>query len=122
MNAVALAVGREAGHEEAREAPVRLGEHEEPVAHRGREEPLVAGDLVLAPRTAAVQWRGGGRVRAHVRAALLLRHPHTAPRALLVRRRDEALAVVFERRETWLPLGGHLGLLAQRRDDRIGHG
>ena len=46
----------------------------------------------------------GGRVGAHVRAALLLGHPHPAQRALLVDRRDQALAVVFQRAEARLPL------------------
>ena len=63
---------------------------------------------------------GDGRVGAHVRAALLLGHPHAAQRAGLVGRGAQ-LAVVAERGEARLPLGRELGLLAQRRDHRVGH-
>ena len=101
--------------------PVGLGEDEERVAHRRREEPLVPGDLVLAARPAAVQRPGGGGVGAHVGAALLLGHAHPAQRPLLVRRGDEPLAVVGQRQEARLPLGRQLGLRSQRRDHRVGH-
>ena len=73
-----------------------------------------------APGTAAVQRRRRRRVGAHVRAALLLGHRHAAERAGLVGGRAE-LAVVVEREEARLPLGGDLGLLADRRDHRVGH-
>ena len=120
-NAVALAVGREARHQEAGEAALGLGEDEEGVAHRRRAEPLVAGELVLGARPAAVQRRGDRRVGAHVGAALLLGHRHPAQRARSCRRPGAARAVVVERGEARLPLGGELGLLAQRRDHRVGH-
>ena len=55
VDRVALAVGREARHQEARQPAVGLREDEERVAHRRREEPLVAGDLVLGAGPAAVQ-------------------------------------------------------------------
>ena len=96
--------------------PVGLRQDEERVAHRRRAEPLVAGELVLGAGAAAVQRRRDGGVGADVGAALLLGHRHAAERALLVGRGHEPLAVVGERGEARLPLGGQLGLLAQRRD------
>src|SRR4029079_6943078 len=51
--AVALAVGRPAGEEEAGDAAVGLGEDEEGVALGGGHEPLVAAQLVLAAPPAA---------------------------------------------------------------------
>ncbi len=121
MEAVALAIGREAGQEEAREAPVGLRQDQERVAHRRRAEPLVPGDLVLRARPAAVQRPGDGGVGAHVGAALLLGHRHPAQRARLVRRGDEPLAVVGERQEAGLPLAGQLRLLANRGNHGVGH-
>ena len=61
-----------------------------------------------------------GGVGAHVGAALLLGHRHPAEGAALALGRQRALVVV-EREEALLPLGGELGLLAQRRDRRVGH-
>ena len=87
---------------EAREARGRLGEHEEDVARRIGAEPLVAGEL-----EPAVADRLGARgVGAHVRAALLLGHRHPAQRA-----GDQPR----------LPLGGDLGVDAQRGHRRVGH-
>src|SRR5439155_13861036 len=65
---VPRAVGPPAREEEAREAALRLRQDEEHVAHRRREEPLVAGQLVLAgSETSSVCC-----IRAYVEAALLL--------------------------------------------------
>ena len=55
--AVAAAVGQDARQQEARQPAVGLREHQERVAHRRRAEPLVAGELVLGARSAAVQRR-----------------------------------------------------------------
>ena len=120
VDRVALAVGGESRHQEAGEAAVRLSQDQEGVAHRRRHEPLVAGELVLGAGAATVQRCRRGRVGAHVRAALLLGHPHPAERARLLGRRSQ-VAVVGERAEARLPLGGELGLVSQRRDRRVGH-
>ena len=64
------------------------------------------------PRVAVRRHRDR-RVRAHVRAALLLRHRHPAERAALAGRRQRRL--VGRRGQPRLPLGGELGLRAQRR-------
>ncbi len=50
VEGVAAAVGQDARHQEAGQALVGLGEHEEEVGHRRRAEPLVAGQLVLRRR------------------------------------------------------------------------
>jgi len=46
MDAVARAVGQDPRHQEAGHPGLRLGQHQEHVAHRGRAEPLVPGQLV----------------------------------------------------------------------------
>ena len=120
LEAVALAVGRPARHQEAGDARIGLREDEEGVAHRRRAEPLVADQLVLRPGAAAVQRRGGRGVGAHIRAALLLGHRHPAEGAVLALGGDRALVVV-EREEARFPLLGQLRLPAQRRDRRVGH-
>ena len=74
--ALRVAVGREARQQEARQPALRLREHEERVAHRRREEPLVPDELVELPASSRTDWRGARGVRAHVGAALLLGHPH----------------------------------------------
>jgi hypothetical protein len=112
---VARAVGQHARQREARQALVGLGEDEEQVAHRRAAEPLVAGELVLGARSARAQRRGGGRVRAHVGAALLLGHRHPAQRAALLGRRPE-LGIVGGGRQQRHPLLGDVGLRAQRGD------
>ncbi len=78
------AVRQHARHEEAAQAAGRLRQHQERVAHRRREEPLVAGDAeALAPVVLAVG-HGLAGVGAHVRAALLLGHAHAHGQAGLV--------------------------------------
>ena len=64
---------------------------------------------VISQRVAVLD--GARGVRAHVRAALLLGHRHPHERAVVVARPRDAR----------LPLGGQVGLLAQRRDRRVGH-
>ena len=92
--------------QEARQAGGRLRERQEDVAGRIGAEPLVARDL---PRVAVLD--GARGVRPHVGAALLLGHRHAHERAVVVARARDAR----------LPLGRELGLLAQRRDRRVGH-
>ena len=82
--------GVKRGSGEAREPAVGLREHEEEVAHRRRAEPLVAGELVLGRRPAAVQ-RPRGVVLARTSEPpcfSVIAIPHSAPR--LLRRGDEA--------------------------------
>jgi hypothetical protein len=49
MNAVRLAIGEQARHEETRQAVRRLAQHQKSVAHRRGHEPLVAGQVIDAP-------------------------------------------------------------------------
>ena len=119
VHPVALTVGCEAGNDEAGESTGGLGEDQEHVAHRRREEPLVAVELVLGPGAASVQRPRRRRIRAHVGSALLLGHPHRAGRAALVGSGDRAM-VVDRRAQPWLPLACDLGYRAERGDRRIG--
>ena len=82
-----------ARHEEAGEAAGRLGEHEKGVAHRRRDEVLVADELVSLPRAAGADRKSAGGVGAHVRAALLLGHRHADRQALLLGGRDIARVI-----------------------------
>ena len=84
VDPVALAVRREAGEEEAREAALGLRQHQECVAHRGRHEPFVAGQLVLGAGTAAIERNCGGGVGPYIGATLLFGHPHAAEGTRLV--------------------------------------
>ena len=112
-----LAVGQEAGEDEAGQAALGLREHEEGVAHRRRAEPLVAGSsyspspMGSAPRD----------VRADVGAALLLGHRHAEQGAVLLGRGDAARG----RRRRACICGSHsaamAGLLAQGGDGGVGH-
>ena len=113
---VARAVGQHARQREAGDAFVGLREDEEEVAHRGAAEPLVAGDL--PPAVVAGQRARG--VGAHVRAALLLGHRHAAQGAGLLGGGPQ-LGVVGRRGQPRHPLGGDVGLRAQRRDRGEGH-
>ncbi len=88
------AVGQEARHEEAGQAPRRLRQHQECIAHRGREEPLVTGEPILQSR-APRRGRDSARcVGTDIGAALLLRHAHAHQRALLVPRRCEPRVIL----------------------------
>jgi hypothetical protein len=80
-------------------------QREEDVEHRVGAEPLVPGQLV----DAVAYGLGDGRVRAQVRAPLLLGHDH--PRL--------GEAVVVGQGQTRLPARGELGVLAHRRDGGI---
>ena len=94
LEAVAAAVRQPAGGKEAGQSLVGLRERQEEVAHRHREEPLVAGDEVRCARTAPRRGRTRGRHRrAQVGAALLLRHRHADRDAGLLLRVDRARVV-----------------------------
>ena len=90
VEGVARAVGEDPRQQEAGQAVVGLGQHQEHVRHRRRAEPLVADQLVLRPGAAAVQRPCDGRVGAHVRAALLLGHRHAGDRTSPSRRPGSA--------------------------------
>ena len=113
---VARAVGPEARQQEAGDAAFGLREHQPRVAHRRREEPLVADQLVAAVGLA----QRLGRVRAHVGAALLLGHAHADRAAGLLGGRHAA-RVVRERADARQPRLGERRRLAQRRHDRVRH-
>ena len=113
---VATAVGQDPRQEEAGQATWRLGQHEEDVAHRRRREPLVADEAVGAITIR----RGLSGTRADVRAALLLGHRHAGGDADLGRW-DFEFGVVLAAGEKRLVNRGQLGVVAQRRHDRIRH-
>ncbi len=86
------------------------------VALRRREEPLVADERKLAA-TAVGRHR---RVRAHVGAALLLRHAHADEHGVLLRERHVA-RVVLRREQFVLDRGEQRGFLHQHRNARERH-
>ena len=118
MQRVDAAVRQEARHQKARQAIWRLRQDEEGVRHRRRQEPLVAGDAVFA---AAADQLGLGRRRAHVGAALLLRHAHAEGDGGLGRGRRKA-RIVAVGEDARQPLGRHVRLLQQHRHGGVGHG
>src|SRR3546814_8889950 len=60
------AVGQEARHQETGEPALRLGQHEEAVAHWRGEEPLVADQDVRLARPRGTGGLGAGGIGAHV--------------------------------------------------------
>ena len=119
---VAGAVGQNARQQVAAE-PVRpLGEDQEAVAHRGGAEPLVPrqADAVRAQRAGDV---GGGRrgVSPHIRAALLLGHPHPGDRAGLVSEGDQP-RVIHAGGEPGEPFPRESRRMPQGRPRGIRHG
>ena len=73
-----------------------------------------------APGPPPFSGAGDGGVGADVGAALLLGHPHPGQGAGLLGR-GRVARVVVGGEEARLPLLGQLGLVAQRRDHRVGH-
>ena len=126
VHRVARPVGQDARHQKAGQTlggaigRLGLGEHEEDVGHRRRAEPLVASELILGSGSATVERPGVGRVRAHVRAALLLGHRHAGDRRALLGGGDRA-GVIRRGGHQRLPLRCQLRLGAQRGDHREGH-
>ena len=88
LHCVLGAIGPVARHVEAGRAAFRAGHHEVRVAHRRREEPLVAGDQVLAAAPLATQRFSARGVGPHVGATLLLRHAHADEDRVLLFQRD----------------------------------
>jgi hypothetical protein len=117
---VARAVGQPPRHEPAAQAGRLLRQHQMRVAHRRREEPLVAGEArALAPRVGTVGLGARG-VGAHVGAALLLGHAHAHRQRGLAIGRDVA-RVVGAVRQLGQPSVGDRRVAAQRRRDGVGH-
>ena len=87
------AVGAPARQEQAAQTLRRLRQHQEGVAHRRREEPLVACEAEAPPPGVLAVGLGARGVRANVRAALLLGHAHAHRQGGLGRRRGEARVV-----------------------------
>ncbi len=113
---VDVAVRREPGQQEARQPAGAVRENEERVAHRRGEEPLVAGDPVVA----AAGGLGARRVGADVGAALLLRHAHADRHAALVARRHEA-RVILGCADARHPLRRQRAVARERRHAGIRH-
>ena len=92
LEAIAAAIRQPAGGEEAGQPCLGLRERKEKVAHRDREEPLVAGEQVGRPGAASRRgWPRGRHGRAKIGAALLLRHRHAdRDRRLCPWRRSDA--------------------------------
>ncbi|MCG3188672.1 MAG: hypothetical protein LKCHEGNO_00797 [Burkholderiaceae bacterium] len=117
---VGRAVGQPARHEVAAQPAGGLREHQEGVAHRRRQEPLVAGDAhALAPGVAAVGFGARG-VGTHVGAALLLGHAHAERDRGLARHRDIA-RVVLRTGDCAAPGLVQRRVGTQRRRYRIAH-
>ena len=116
MEVVPVPVRSPARQQEAGESARRLREDEKGVAHRRRAEPFMSGERV---GTRSERLRAG-RVRPHVRAPLLLRHPHPDQRASLLDRGTHP-RVVIERGDARRPLVQQIRLPLQRRKRRVRH-
>ena len=119
-NRVGTAIGQHARQEEATEAGAGLREHQKGIAHRRREEPLVAGEAIAAAPRRVLHILGARCIRAHVRAALLFGHAHAHGRAALGGDGDET-RVVVRGDELGQPFGCDGRIAAQRRRHRIRH-
>ncbi|ESU47873.1 hypothetical protein P376_4149 [Streptomyces sp. HCCB10043] len=109
-------VRQHARHQEARQTPGRLGEHQEEVVHRRTREPLVAAQ----PPGAVGLLHGGRGVGTHIGAALLLRHPHPGEQTALGGGRAQP-GLVHPAGEQRLVRLREVGGAAQRRDDGVRH-
>jgi len=121
LHRVLAAVRPPARQQEARESARRLRQHQEGVAHRRRDEELVAHQLVGLAGAFRAQRQGARGVGAHVRAALLFGHGHTDGEALLLLGRHIA-RVVDPRGDFRHPLRGEVGLQLQAGHGGEGHG
>ena len=113
--------GENARQQEARQPAGRLGEHEERVAHRRRQNHLWPVSSYSAPGPPPFSGLARGRVGAHVGAALLLGHRHAARARRALSGAGGGAASYALRGQPRLPLRGELGLRAQRRHRRVGH-
>ena len=112
LHRVLAAVGPPTRQQEARQPAGRLRQHQERIAHRRRDEILVADELVGSARTLGVHRVRTGGVGAHVRAALLFGHRHADRQALLGRIRHVA-RIVDARGDPRLPELREFGRRAQ---------
>ncbi len=76
LNRVLDAVGAPARGEKTGQAAGRLSERQKGVAHRRRDEELVADEFVSLTHRVAADRKGARRVGAHIRAALFFGHRH----------------------------------------------
>jgi hypothetical protein len=120
VDPLACPVGQPARHEETAQALGRLCQHEERVAHRRREEPLVPGDPVAASPEVFARGLGPRRICAHVGATLLFGHAHAERDRTLVHEWHEAL-VIGRRGELRPPGRVDRSVVAQRRRHCVGH-
>ena len=110
-----------AGNEKTREAARRLGQHEKRVAHRRRDEELVADEFVSLARALDTHWNRPRGIGAHVRAALLLGHRHADRHALLLIGGDVA-RIVDAGLNLRQPLRGEVSLQFETGRRGEGHG
>ena len=73
---VLRSIGPPTRHQEATQTPLRLGQGEEGVAHRCRDEELVTDQFAGLTGAFSSCRQGAGGVGAHVRPALFFRHRH----------------------------------------------
>ena len=115
-HAVARSVGQQTRHEETRQPVRRLRQHQESVAGRRRQEPLVPGQAPHA--VAALDGLGG--VGVDVAAALLLGHAHADREAGLLGHRAVG-GIVFARTDARQPAVGNARRMGERGDSGVGH-
>jgi hypothetical protein len=120
MNGVLFSIRFPAREQETAQASVRVGQHQESVRHRGRDEELVADQFVCLPGAAASQRPGAGGIGAHVAAALLLGHRHADGEPALLFGR-QAARVIFAIGNARQPFRGDVRLLFQGRHAGEGH-
>ena len=121
LQRVLRSVGPPAGNEKTREAARRLGQHEKRVAHRRRDEELVADEFVSLTRPVGADGNRPRRVGAHVRAALLLGHRHADGDALLLLGGNVA-RIVDAGLDLRQPLRGEVSLQFETGRRGEGHG
>ena len=110
-----------ARNEKTGEAARRLRQHEKRVAHRRRDEELVADEFVRLARPFGADGNGARRIGAHVRAALLLGHRHADRHALLLLGGNVA-RIVDARLDLRQPLRGEVSLQFETGRRGEGHG
>jgi len=103
-----------AGHQEATQTPIGLGQHQKAIRHRRRNKELVADQFVRLPGPALTERESPGGIAPHVTAALLLGHRH-ADREPLLLRIGSVAAIVNCVRYLRQPRRGDIRLLVQRR-------
>ena len=113
--------GRQRGTRKHERPARRLGQYEKRVAHRRRDEELVADQFVSLARSLDAGGNRPRRIGAHVRAALLLGHRHADRHALLLIGGNVA-RIVDARLDLRQPLRRQVPLQFETRRRREGHG